>query len=117
MENNLLSKRSGCHAPLRRPALSQPILRLSRSAAGRLDLADRRSRELGQLLGRPDRAAHQLAAAVRAPAFERDLGARAAERALERADHRVRRIRRQVAVAALAARSQLQREPIPSSPP
>src|SRR5262245_52186535 len=78
-------------------------LRLRRlGAALRLELALGRGREFGQLVGRPDRSAHQLAAAVRALAAEHRVGACAAERAFERADPRLGRSRRQIAIAALA---------------
>src|SRR5439155_22306930 len=67
-----------------------------------------RRRELRELVGGPARPRHQLAAAVRARAPEHRRRARPAERALERADHGVGRVRRQIAITALAARAQLQ---------
>src|SRR5208282_6796340 len=60
-----------------------------RRAALGLHLALARGRVLGELVGRPDRSAHELAAAVGTAPGERALGASLAERAFERADHRV----------------------------
>src|SRR5262249_44443351 len=76
-------------------------------AAPRLDDALRRGWVLRELVRRPPGPRHQLTATVRTPEREHALGARATERALERADQRVRPVGGQVAVAALAARSQL----------
>ena len=67
-----------------------------------------RRRMLEQLLRRPDRAAYQVASAVRADPAESPLGAVRAERALIRADARLCALGRQVAVAALAVRKQHQ---------
>src|SRR5882724_7355083 len=57
---------------------------------------------------RPGWANHQVATAVRASSGENPVGATRAERAFNRADSGVRRIRRQISIAALAARSDFQ---------
>src|ERR1043165_8996492 len=79
---------------------------LGRHAPAGLHLALGRSRKLRELLGRPHRTAHQLAAAIRAAALQPAFGAGAAEGALEGADHRLARLRRKVAVAAFAVGTQ-----------
>src|SRR5712664_2503941 len=61
----------------------------------------------GELALRPDRASDQFAAAVGAHTLQHSDRAAAAERALERADHGLGGVRRQVLVAALAIRSKL----------
>src|SRR6478752_248118 len=66
----------------------------------------RRSGVLQQLLRRPDRATHQVSAAVRADATESPLGTVGAERALVRADACLIALGRQVAIAALAVGQQ-----------
>src|SRR5689334_516714 len=63
---------------------------------------------VGELARRAPGARDQLTPAIRAAAVEPSFCAGRAERALERADARVRRFRRQVTVAALAPRSQLE---------
>ena len=79
-----------------------------------LEYALRRGRELGQLVGRPNRPPDQFAAAIRtAPARQTVVPAIDAERALERTHQRVRRIRRQVFVATLAVRLEDQHQAIP----
>src|SRR5437763_1520234 len=55
----------------------------------RLERARRRRRIFYQHRRRPDRARRKVAAAIRAASIEPRLDAVAAERALERADHRV----------------------------
>src|SRR6516162_5819295 len=75
--------------------------------AGGLVNAPLRGRELRELVGGPARPRDELAAAVRTFARQHGRSARPAERALERADHRLGRIRRQIAITALAARTQL----------
>jgi len=57
---------------------------------------------------RPDGTGNQIAAAIRAFSAENSIGATRAERAFKRADSGVRRIRRQISIAALAARSDFQ---------
>jgi hypothetical protein len=59
-------------------------------------------------IGRPDRPADQFTAAIGAVSLEYFFGAVVTERALEGADARVRRIGRQVLVAAFAIGSQFQ---------
>ena len=71
----------------------------------RLGEALARGRVLGQHRRRADRAADELAAAVRADAGEAALGAVRAERALVGADARLGGLGRQVAVTAFAVRS------------
>lgn len=61
----------------------------------------------GELALRADRASDHFAAAVGAHTLEHPGSAAAAERALERADHGLCGIRRQIPVAALAIRSKL----------
>jgi hypothetical protein len=56
----------------------------------------------------PARTHDQLAAAVGATPREPPFGARAAERALEGTDSRIDRVRREIAIAALASGSQLE---------
>ena len=88
-------------APQRRDALrSAPLVWLEN--------AFRRCRIVDELRGRPDRPAHQLAAAVGAAAVEHGVRAGAAEGALEGADARVGGIRGQIAVATLATGPQLE---------
>src|SRR5262249_54515393 len=70
-----------------------------------------RGRVLRQLLGRTPRASHELAAAVRAAASQYELGAGPAEGALEGADASFGRLRREVAVTALAIGTKLKHEP------
>src|SRR5579862_72373 len=55
---------------------------------------------------RPDRPRREIAAAIRTGAVEPVINAVAAERALEGADHRVGRVRRQIFAATLAAWTQ-----------
>src|SRR5579885_3052386 len=76
---------------------------LRRGCAARMRLQDPpgAGRVFGELVRRPDRAPHQLAAAVGAAALEDRVGAAPAEGALVGADHRLRRLRRQITVAAL----------------
>src|SRR5262249_18437912 len=61
-----------------------------------------RRRVLRELFSRPARTRHQLAATVRALALEYSCHARRAERAFERADERLGRVRRQILVAVFA---------------
>src|SRR4051794_41774319 len=61
-----------------------------------------------QPVGRPDRPGREAAATVRAAAAERALGTVDTERALERADPGELAVRRQVPVAALAVRAQVE---------
>src|SRR5690606_1799719 len=77
-------------------------------AAVGLEQALGRSREAGEPICRAPWTGNQLSAAIRAPAFEQLLGAAGAERAFERADARLKRVGRQVDVAAFAVRSQLE---------
>jgi hypothetical protein len=79
---------------------------LSGQATFRFEHALARGRKFRKLRRRPDRPPQQLAAAIRAAALQNAFGARAAEGAFERANHRVTRIRRQIDVAAFAARLQ-----------
>src|SRR2546423_15586900 len=97
-------------APARRCALG-------RRAAFRFEYPLRRCGILRQHGERPDRAAREIAAAVRAAALQRALDAVVAERAFERTDHRVGRVRPKVAVAAFAVRSQCQHECTPLTKP
>src|SRR5262249_15043520 len=78
------------------------------STAGRLVNALGRRRVLRKLVGGPARPRHQLAAAARTPAAEHRRRARPAEPALERPDHDVGRVRREIAVTAFTARTQLE---------
>src|SRR5216683_2928830 len=80
-----------------------------------LGLVDTRggSGMLRELPGGPARPWHELAAAVRAAAVEDFCRAVAAERAFERADDRVGRLRRQVAVAAFTIRTKLEHARVP----
>jgi hypothetical protein len=57
---------------------------------------------------RPSGPPHELAAAIRALESELRLRARSAERALDGADEGVRRLRREVDVAAFAAGAELE---------
>ena len=77
------------------------------TAHGLEDTVDR-CRELGELGSRAARAGYELAAAVRATTAEHLARAQFAECAFERADAGFRRLRRQVAVAAFAVRTQLE---------
>src|ERR1700750_1360444 len=86
---------------------------LSMQAAVRLEHALARGREKRQLRCRPDRPLQCSAAALRAAALEDAVRARAAEGAFERTNHRVARIRRQVDVAAFAARLEQQHQWLP----
>src|SRR5215204_5221235 len=79
-----------------------------------LENAFRRCRVVYELGGGPNRAAHQFAAAVRAPSAGQPIGrARRTEGAFERADQRVRRVWRQVPVAAFAVGSERQHDALP----
>src|SRR3954451_12958659 len=89
---------------------------VGRGAARRLDDPPGRSRVAHQPVGRADRAPHQIAATIRTASGQHALGAVAAERALIRADPRLFRVRRQVAVAALAVRTQFKHRPRPAPP-
>ena len=71
-----------------------------------MENARRRRRIVLQLGRRPDGPRREVAAAVGAAPSELVLNAIAAECALEGADHRVRRIGRQILVAALAIGAQ-----------
>ena len=62
-----------------------------------------------QAVGRADRPAHEVAAAIRATAGKNAIGAVAAEGAFVGADPRLGRVRRQVAVAQFAVRPQRER--------
>src|SRR5262245_7462267 len=75
--------------------------------------APRRGRIFGELLGGPHRTARKLAAAVRTGSAEDVCGTVSAKRALEGADHRLSRMRRQVLVAAFAVRPELQHWRLP----
>jgi len=79
-------------------------------AAARLVHALDRGWRSGEHACRADRAAHQLATAVGAPASQNLEGAPLAECALEGANQRLDAIWRQVSIAALAARSQLKHD-------
>jgi len=68
---------------------------------------------LTKLLGGSAGARHELAAAVGTEAAEHAIGAGPAKRALERADHGVRRARRQIAIATLTIRSKLEHDTPP----
>ena len=86
---------------------SAPASRGLAAARVVLQHALRGGRRLGQLLLRPHGPAHQLAAAVRAASAGQAIGrAIGAEGAFERADQGIRRIRRQILVAAFAVGSQ-----------
>jgi hypothetical protein len=87
------------------------------AAALRLEHAHRRWRIVGELRWRANRARDEVAAAVRATSAEPVVHAIATERALERADHRVGRRRRQIFVAAFAIGAQLEHQStlLPSS--
>jgi hypothetical protein len=61
-----------------------------------------------QPVARPDRPAHQFAAAIGTMPAEHSFGALAAKRALIRADPRVERMGRQIPVAAFAIGPQFQ---------
>lgn len=67
-----------------------------------------RSRVFLQQPGRPDRAGREIAAAVRADAFEPAFDAVGAESAFKGADPRVRAVRREVPVAAFAVRAEVE---------
>src|SRR5688500_15646436 len=89
------------------------------SAAFRFEYAVRGCRVLEQFLGRAPWPAQQLATAIRAGAVQLVASAPGAERALERADVRLRRITREIAIAAFAVRTKLQHGftlPAPSPP-
>ena len=86
-----------------------------RAAVRLVDALDR-GRITLEHLRRPDGAMHQLAAAVGTDATHLP-GAVDAERALERADPRVGRIRRKVPIAALAAGAQFEHFAPPSNHP
>src|SRR5215471_3691180 len=64
-----------------------------------------------QPVGRADRPTHEFAAAVRTAPAEHALGAIAAEGALVGADPRLRRVRRQILVAAFTAGPQFEHRP------
>jgi hypothetical protein len=91
-------------APSRRQVNPRNTLRylVLRRAALRLEDTSCRWRIVGELCRRPNGAGYEIAAAVRASPVKLVLGAVGAERALERADHGVGRLRRQVLVAAFA---------------
>src|SRR5688572_4606802 len=76
--------------------------------ATRLENPLRRSRVLGQQMSGAGGARHQVTAAVGALSGQRRADAPGTEGALERADHGVHRVRRQVPVATFAVRSHLQ---------
>ncbi len=110
-------RRRGSAAPPRSPCARRGWV-TDRASSGldaalRLDLARRRSRKLGQFFRRPDRAADELATAIRTPPVQDLLGASAAERAFERAHPRLHRIGRQILVAAFAIRPQLEHRGLP----
>jgi len=73
-----------------------------------LNHAARRSRMPRQHPRRPDRPRHQPAAAVRADIPHNPLRTRRTKRALITANPRIRRLRRQILIAALATRPKLQ---------
>jgi hypothetical protein len=75
------------------------------AASSRLQDSLRRRRAVRQLARRPPRPNHQLAATIGTLAAEDRFGTRHAERALKRTDPRLRRLGRQIPVAALAART------------
>ena len=101
---------------------SRRLLGLRRSLAaaartrGAASHALRRRRMLLEQRGRPHGPPREVAAAVRAAAAEHALGAVGAERALERADAGEVALRRQVTVAALAVRAQLEHGAKPIAP-
>lgn len=70
---------------------------------------------ISQQMSRTDRTRAEIAAAVRAAAFQHGLGAGCAECALERADHRLARIGRQILVAALAVGAELEHGTTPQA--
>ena len=74
----------------------------------RLDDAICRSGMARQSVHRPDRPPYQLAAAIGTSPFEHTFRAIAAKRAFEGADPGVRRVGRQIPVAAFAIGSQFQ---------
>ena len=76
-------------------------------ASRRLVHAFPRRRIPAQQLRRAQRPRTEAAATIRAASMQHRLHAGGAKRALERTDHRPRRIRRQVAIAALAIRAHL----------
>ena len=77
-------------------------------AAGRLEDALGGGRKLGELAGRATRTHDELASAIRTLAMKHTARARFAEGAFERADASLGRLRRQIAVAALAVGAQLE---------
>ena len=79
-------------------------------ATSRIDVALGRCREPRQLRRRSDRPSHQLTGTVRAAPGQLLGGAHRAKGALERAHAGVRAFRRQVAIAALAIRLELQHD-------
>ena len=86
-------------------------------AAGRIDVAPGSRREPRQGRGRADRPAHQLARTVGADPGQLLGGTGGAKGALERADPRVRRFRRQIAVTAFTVRLELQHGLVPQPAP
>src|ERR1044072_8845489 len=89
---------------------------LSRRTSLWLHLPLSRSRKFCELVGRPDRAAHQLGTALWGAALQHVLCAASAKCALERAHHSVVRVRRQIVIAAFAVGSQREHVTTLSSP-
>ena len=102
-------RRSAKRAEMRRRlGSSRAASRRGRAAWMRLQGARGGGGVLGELVGGTDRPADQLAAAVGATPLEDRVCAAPAECALVSADHRLGRLRRQIAIAALAVRAELQ---------
>src|SRR5262245_13983213 len=96
----------GRSVPSRGSRRMRPSVRLR--TALRLVDALRRRRVRRERCGRPARPGNELAPAIRTDPAEAGRRARRAERALERADAGLRRVRRQVAVTAFAAGAKLE---------
>ena len=124
--SNRSSNSSGDPAPLSRYDNDLPLGRRHRDRLGERSvgvdvdgamLSLGRRRPLAEIIGtfpahcRPDRPRGESSTAVRADVPQDGVDTLAAERALERADHRVGRRRRQIGIAVLAVRAEFEGHP------